>query len=342
MSELRKDPVLSRWVIISRERSNRPQVFKDTPAQLSDSGSCPFCPGNEHMTPPEVYSIRNGNAEEGDAGWSLRVVPNMFPVLRIEGDLERRGVGMYDQMNGIGAHEVVIESRDHRRLLHEHPLEHIVEIFRAYRERMNDLLRDGRFEYIIVFKNQGMRAGASLDHPHSQIVALPIVPKRVMEEIHGSLQHWNQKKRCVYQDIIDQEMLMGERIVCENERFIVFCPYASIVPFETCILPKEHQPAYQRTSDDDHASLAEIIRELLNRYSRALGIDFDYNFIIHTVPSDQWCQENMPIANSVYRWHIEFYPKLSKTAGFEWGTEFYINPTPPEDAAAFLREVASE
>lgn len=340
MPELRKDPVLSRWVIIAKERGSRPQFYEEPPPKASDPKLCPFCPGNEHMTPPELYAIRsNGSPANGNHNWKLRVIPNKFPVLRIEGGLDRRGVGMYDQMNGIGAHEVVVETEEHFKLLHNLPVLHIFEVFKAYRERMRDLMRDGRFEYIIVFKNQGMRAGASLDHPHGQIIALPIVPKRVMEEINGSAAHWNNKKRCIYKDIIDQELWSEQRIVLDDERFLVFCPYASLVPFETWIVPKIHEPAYQRVTDEELMSLAGVMRTLLAKYVRALGQDFDYNFIIHTLPSDGWCQDNMPIAPSAYRWHIEFYPKLSKTAGFEWGTEFYINPTPPEEAAAFLRDI---
>ena len=342
MPELRKDPVLSRWVIIAKERGNRPQFYEEPPPRPSDPKFCPFCPGKEHMTPPELYSIRKTNGDNGVAGWSLRVVPNKFPVLRIEGAMERRGVGMYDQMNGIGAHEVVIETDDHFKLLHEHSSEHIFEVFKAYRERMTDLLRDGRFEYIIVFKNQGLRAGASLDHPHGQIIALPIVPKRVLEEINGSLEHWNQKKRCIYKDIIDMELWSEQRIVLDDPRFLVFCPYASLVPFETWIVPKEHQPAFNLASNEELMSLSNLMRVLLWKYTRALGKDFEYNFIIHTLPSEGWCQSNVPAAHSAYRWHIEFYPKLSKTAGFEWGTEFYINPTPPEEAAAFLRSIEEE
>ena len=338
MPELRKDPVLSRWVIISTERGNRPQIYRDDQPQPSDSKFCPFCPGNEYMTPPELYSAASA-VETGGNGWRrLRVVPNKFPVLRIEGALERRGMGLYDRMNGVGAHEVVIETDEHIQPPRLQSEENLAAVFAAFRQRTLDLYRDERFEYIMIFKNHGMRAGASLDHPHSQLVALPIVPKRVMEELEGALAHWNEKKRCIFTDIIDQDAMIHVRMVYENERFAVFCPYASLVPFETWIVPKRQQAAFRTCGDDDIKALAEAMRVLLSKYCKALGDNFDYNYIIHTIPSDRWCRENMPLAHSAYQWHIEFYPKLTKTAGFEWGTEFYINHTLPEDAAKFLRE----
>lgn len=337
MPELRKDPVLSRWVIISTERGNRPQFYVDEVPRQSDPADCPFCTGNEHLTPPELYSVSN-RADSGKGGWSLRVVPNKFPVLRIEGSLERRGQGLYDMMNGVGAHEVVIETERHSLSPCDQTAENLKAVFTAFRQRALDLYRDQRFEYIMIFKNHGMRAGASLDHPHSQLVALPIVPKRVLEELEGAVLHWKDKKRCIFTDIIDQEKMTGERLVYSNDRIAVFCPYASLVPFETWILPKRQQPAYRQATDEDIAALADAMSVLLKKYCKALGENFDYNYIIHTIPSDAWCRENMPLAFSAYSWHIEFYPKLTKSAGFEWGTEFYINHTLPEDAAKCLRE----
>ncbi len=335
MPELRKDPVLSRWVIISTERGNRPQFYVDEVARQSDPAECPFCPGNEALTPPELYSANSGG---GKNGWSIRVVPNKFPVLRIEGSLERRGIGMYDMMNGIGAHEVVIESAEHSLPPSRQSADNLAAVFTAFRQRTLDLYRDERFEYIMIFKNQGMRAGASQDHPHSQLVALPIVPKRVLEELEGSVGHWREKKRCIFTDIIGQEESSKERMVYSNDLISVFCPYASLVPFESWILPKKQQPAFRKCTDADIAALADAMSVLLKKYSKALGENFDYNYILHTIPSDAWCRENMPLANSAYSWHIEFYPKLSKSAGFEWGTEFYINHTLPEDAAKALRD----
>ncbi|MEP0815034.1 MAG: galactose-1-phosphate uridylyltransferase [bacterium] len=342
MPELRKDPILSRWVIISTERGNRPHAFQEEKEDLGDPKKCPFCPGNESTTPPEVYALRPNGGNWGEPGWTLRVVPNKFPVLRIEGDLGRKGVGMYDMMNGVGAHEVIIESEDHFRLLHQHSPDHLTAIFRSYRDRMVDLFRDQRMEFILLFKNQGSRAGASLPHPHSQLIALPIVPKRVMEELQGAAAHWQLKKRCIFCDIIDQERLTGDRIVYENDEFFVFCPFASLAPFETMLLPKRHDSAFHDASDAQLAKLAEAMRVLIAKYYRALGDGLNYNYILHTTPSDKWCEENLQHAHSAYHWHIELFPRLTKTAGFEWGTGFYINPTPPEDAAAFLRDIGVE
>ena len=211
MPELRRDPVLGRWVIIATERGKRPSDFnQESEGAKGNPASCPFCPGNEEMTPPEVGAVRPPGSQPDSAGWKLRVMPNKFPALRIEGQLGRQGVGLYDKMNGVGAHEVVVENPNHFNDLDQRELEENFLVYKAYRERIVDLSRDERFEYVLVFRNFGSRAGASLTHPHSQIIATPIIPKRVIEELQGTQQHYRFKKRCLFCDIIDQEqMLVG-------------------------------------------------------------------------------------------------------------------------------------
>jgi UDPglucose--hexose-1-phosphate uridylyltransferase len=329
MPELRKDPIYGRWVIISTERSRRPSDFAPE-ERRPIGGFCPLCEGNEDRTPPEVLAFRDNGASPNSPGWSLRVVPNKFPALRIEGELDREGEGIYDKMNGIGAHEVVIETPQHSETLSTLPLKDVEKVLWAYRERMIDLRRDQRLRHVLVFKNYGSAAGASLEHSHSQIIALPIVPTRVREEIEGSKNYFLYKDRCVYCDIIRQELRQRSRVIAENSGFVSITPFASRFPFETWILPKTHQPSYELMEGSFYGQAAEILSDTLRRLRQVLD-DPPYNYIIHTSSYPEQDRD-------YYHWHIEIMPKLTKVAGFEWGTGFYINPTPPEEAAEYLRE----
>ena len=221
MPELRKDPIIDRWVIISsEERGERPVFFSEEVGPPKD-GICPLCGGNENMTPPEVFAIRpdRASSKPNTPGWTLRVVPNKFPALRIEGVLNKEGLGLYDRMNGIGAHEVIVETPVHGQTLYTMDMASVQNVFIAYKERTIDLLRDKRFKFIMIFKNHGAVAGASLDHAHSQLIALPIVPRRVFEEINGGLAYYKYKDRCVFCDIIAQEAEDGSRVIYENGVF---------------------------------------------------------------------------------------------------------------------------
>ena len=332
MPELRKDPVIGRWVIISTERALRPHDYKvEEEKKETDLSKCPFEPGNEKMTPPEIMAYRKPGTKKDEKGWWVRVVPNKYPALRIEGELNKRGVGMYDMMNGIGAHEVVIETPNHFEEMHKMPEKQIEEVLWAWRDRMLDLRRDKRFKYILIFKNKGSQAGASLEHPHSQIIALPIVPVRVKEELHGSKLYYDYKDRCVFCDILNQELGERERLVEENGEFVSFVPFAPRFPFEIWILPKKHSCDYTEITRAGVSSLSRVLKRTLQRLTLALN-DPPYNLIIHTSPTDEL---NLPY----YHWHIEIMPRITKVAGFEWGTGFYINPTKPEDAAMYLREI---
>ena len=330
MPQLRKDPVLGRWVIIATERGKRPTDFVTEPEERKP-GFCPFDEGNEDKTPPEVMAYRAPGTAPDTPGWTVRVVPNKFPALSIEGDLDRAGEGMYDKMNGVGAHEVVIETPVHDRRLADLPIEHIALVFKAIQERMLDLQGDSRFRYIQVFRNSGSAAGASLQHPHSQLIALPILPKRLTEELAGSKKYYSYKERCVFCDIVAQEEWTKSRIVCENDDFITLAPFAARFPFETWLLPKKHRPSFEVMEDAERAPFASVLKETLLRMNEALSHP-PYNFIVHSSPSGETDLK-------YYHWHIEIMPKLTKVAGFEWGSGFYINPTPPEEAAAYLREV---
>jgi UDPglucose--hexose-1-phosphate uridylyltransferase len=327
--ELRKDPIHGRWVIISTERGRRPSDF--TPEEKrSMGGFCPLCEGNEDKTPPEILSFRNNGTPPNTPGWSLRVVPNKFPALRIEGELGREGDGVYDKMNGIGAHEVVVETPRHQETLATLPPKALENVLLAYRDRIVDLRRDFRLRYVMVFKNHGVAAGASLEHSHSQIIALPIIPRRVTEEIEGAKAYFKYKDRCVYCDMIRQELHQKTRVVSENQGFISMAPFASRFPFETWILPKTHSPSFEQMEPFHYPQASQILSDTLRKLNQVLH-DPPYNYIIHTSSSYEQDRDH-------YHWHFEIMPKLTKVAGFEWGTGFYINPTPPEEAAAYLRE----
>jgi UDPglucose--hexose-1-phosphate uridylyltransferase len=329
MTELRKDPVVGRWVIISTERAKRPQEYPPEPPARRE-GVCPLCPGSERMTPPEILAFRQGG-QPNDPNWTLRVVPNKFPALQIEGELGKAADGIYDRMNGIGAHEVVIESERHDADLFDLPEKRFEDVLWAYRERLLDLSKDRRFKSVLIFKNHGAAAGASLTHSHSQLIALPVIPKRVMEEMHGCREYYRFRDRCLFCDIVVQEMEQKVRIVEETGEFLAFSPYAPRFPFETWIVPKRHQCAYEMLEGDQAKGLVAVFRRTLRRLNLALE-NPPFNFIVHSAPF----QER---AGEFYHWHIEIMPKLTKVAGFEWGSGFYINPTPPEESAKYLREL---
>jgi UDPglucose--hexose-1-phosphate uridylyltransferase len=331
VSELRRDPVTGRWVIISTDRQKRPNDFLFERVTILGRDQCPFCPGHESMTPPEIVSYRQNGGPPNAPGWDVRVVPNRYPALQVEGTLDRAGEGIFDRMHGIGAHEVIIETPDHYRNIAQMSEPEIERVLSAYRERMLDLKRDVRLRYIVVFKNQGAAAGATLEHPHSQLIALPIVPGFVHEEIAGARKHYEVKERCVYCDIIRQDLSDGRRVILENADVVALAPYASRFPFETWLLPKNHGGRFEEAPRHEYEGLARALKQVLQRMDRALESP-PFNLIVHTLPFGGDSAE-------AYHWHVEVMPRLTRVAGFEWATGFYINPTPPEEAAEVLRSV---
>jgi UDPglucose--hexose-1-phosphate uridylyltransferase len=331
MPELRRDPIVGRWVIIATERARRPS---DVPRvrEAPPPGLCPFCPGHEDKTPREVYVAgRAPTAPSNGPGWKVRVVPNRYPALMIEGDLEREANGIYDRMNGIGAHEVIIETPDHEKDLGNLTDAEVTEVLFAFKARVIDLRNDLRFRYILLFKNHGQAAGASLEHAHSQLIALPATPRQVQEEIEGARRHFEHRERCIFCDIVMQERKDRSRLVMENEEFVVFAPWAPRSPFETWIVPKRHESNFEAEPKERLGCCAQALRSTLKRLGAALG-DPPYNFIVHSNPL-----RDAPSPS--YHWHIEVMPALTHVAGFEWGSGFHINPVPPEEAAEFLRLV---
>jgi UDPglucose--hexose-1-phosphate uridylyltransferase len=334
MPELRKNPITREWVIIATERGKRPTDFRSEPKAPppAHSPTCPFCPGNEALTPPEVLAFRDAGTAPNSPGWWVRVVPNKYPALAIEGALNKAPLGMYDSMNGVGAHEVIIETPEHNRSIANLPVKGVEDVFWACRSRYLDLKQDPRLKYVLIFRNHGAVAGASLEHPHSQLIATPMVPKMVMEELEGAERYEQYRDRCIYCDIVREELASGERLVSQNDEFLVFEPYSSQYPFETWIMPKEHSASFTKLTEQQHHQFAAIVKETMLRIQICLN-DPPYNYLMHTAPCEQDDEGR-------FHWHLELAPRLAIAAGFEMGTGIYINVTPPELAAQYLREVS--
>ncbi|MSQ94500.1 MAG: galactose-1-phosphate uridylyltransferase [Gemmataceae bacterium] len=330
MPELRKDPIVGRWVIIAPDRAKRPITIKNEPSPAG-SDFCPFCEGGEEHTSSEILAYRDRNTKPNEKGWRVRVVPNRFPALQVEGALDKCGEGIYDKMNGIGAHEVIIECPFHEVSMANLSEEYVREILWVYRDRLVDLKKDRRLVYGMIFKNVGMAAGASLEHSHSQLIVTPIVPVNVWEEMNGSQEFFNYRGRCIYCDMIHQEHAAEKRIVLDTPNFVVFAPFASRFPFETWIVPKNHNSHYENIQKNELDEMGTVLKTVLMKLEIALDKP-SYNYIIHTSPFDSQAVPH-------YHWHMEIMPRMTRIAGFEWGTGFYINSVPPEQAAAYLREV---
>jgi UDPglucose--hexose-1-phosphate uridylyltransferase len=326
MAQLRREPITRMWVVITSDLPKGPSDYLalQSPYRLGEEvGPCPFCPGNEGMTPKETYSLKEG------AGWSVRVVPNKSPFFHIEGDFDRRPEGMYDLMEAIGAHEIVVETPNHTGNLAVLEPYQIEKILLTYKERLIDLQKDQRFRQFLIAKNH---PGVFNRHPHSHIMAMPIVPKRIDEEILGILDYFERKERCILCDIIKEEISMKKRIILETVHFLVFSPFASRYPFEAWIIPKIHSSDFHYINGEEIEDLSVAIQSLFHRF-HMLFPDPPYSIVFHTSPVQD------PFHRPEYHWHIEARLRIGLREGFEWGTGFFVNPTPPEDAAAYLRGV---
>jgi UDPglucose--hexose-1-phosphate uridylyltransferase len=327
---MRKDPITGRWVIIAADAAMRPSDFIRGHSAPTGKQPCPFCPGFESKTPPEVLAYRPGGGSPNSIGWTLRVIPSKFPALRVEGLLNHTGDGIYDKMNGIGAHELLIETPDHMQTLGDFTDKQFENIFWAFRDRLVDLRRDFRLRYIVIFKNHGAAAGTALEHTHTQLLALPVVPKRVQDEIRGARRYYNYRERCIYCDIARQEAADGSRLILETDFFVAIAPYASRFPFEVWIVPKFHASHFESIEIPQAQSLSWIQRAVIRKLDKVLERPA-YNLTLHTSPIQDPALPH-------YHWHIEIAPKLMKLAGFEFGSGFFNNPTAPEEAARFLRD----
>jgi len=322
MPELRKDPIVGRWVIIATERARRPDQFSNTSTETDSEKPCPFCEGMESHTPKEIYAIRPRHSAPNGPGWEVRVVPSLAPFLRIEGELDRHGKGLYDMMNGIGAHEILVETNSHIANMADLSEEQITKVLGSYISRIQDLERDVRFKYVLVFKNYGWSAGGSrVRHSRSQLIATPINPKRVKEELAGSRNYYEDHERCIFCDLIRQEVEMKTRVIIDIDGFITIVPFAARFPFEMWILPKRHSSDFVSMTETEKAGMAKVLRTVLRKLKIGLN-DPPYNYIIHTAPFRRQKTGYWSTINEDYHWHMEITPRLTRVAGFEWGTGF--------------------
>jgi len=343
MPELRHDPIQRRWVIIAKERGARPLQFQGE-LRFPRNPSCPFCEGMEGTTPHEIMALGPEGRQPNTPGWELRVVPNKFPALQIEGEPDRRGVGFYDAMNGIGAHEVLIETPRHMLHMAEMSPAQMERIFFAYQARLVDLLKDPRFKYVLIFKNYGADAGATIAHPHTQIIATPVTPRTVSDELASARDHFRLKERCLFCDLLSQELETGERLVALSDHFAAICPYASRFPYEVMVLPRRHAHDFALEPAERVRDLSRIMHTVMKRLRKALG-DPPFNFVFHTAPNTNHHMRRSNYWDTIshdWHWHVEILPRMTQPAGFEWGTGFYINPMAPELAADHLRKVQVE
>lgn len=334
MSTLRFDPTTSDWVVFAPSRQLRPHEVatrsQGEPKVPASPAECPFCPGNEAFTPQEIYSVPT--TDGGVSRWRVRVVPNKFPALRIEEDPKRMHEDhLFQYMGGCGAHEVIIESPDHQMFLGQQPLEQIELVLRTLQWRYRDLMGDTRFQTLIIFKNHGVDAGTSLSHPHWQLIATPVVPRTLRMKYFEASQYFDRTGDCLYCVLMNSELECGKRVVAKNDQFVAVIPYASHTPFETWIMPLQHQSSFKLVGDAQMRSLAAILKEVMLALHTALD-NPAFNLTIDDVPRGDEDKE-------YFLWHIRILPRLVTPAGFELGSGMSINTVLPEDAAAFLREV---
>jgi len=350
MPELRRDPILDRYVIIAENRAARPGAFaagvdagwavptiakSAEPLVGTAHPTCPFCPGNERETPHEVFSLRDTASEPDQPGWRVRVVPNKYPALESEMESRRhRGTDVprspfFQASPATGVHEVIVDTPRHVTTVGELSDTEFSEVLSVVRSRLLALRQDPRLKYALVFKNVGRAGGASIEHLHAQLMATDRVPPLVADELRSASVFFNEFRQCLFCRMIETEREQGIRVVAESAAFIAFCPYASRFAYEMWILPKGHASHFESTAMEEIADLASFARRAIDTIER-LSRPTAYNFFLHSSPFDS-------VAIEHYHWHIEVVPRLTITAGYEWGSGCAINPVSPETAAAALR-----
>ncbi len=330
MTELRYDPLNSDWVVIAIERAMRPENFSKKTIEEKKVKKCPFCINNESMTPPEVYALRTVKNRANSPGWKIRVVPNLYPAFKItqEANKNRELGNAYKSSLGIGLHEVIIHSPDHEKHLARLDIDQIKLILNTYILRYKSAAKYRPVEYISIIINHGQDAGASLEHPHSQLFAIPLIPEKIKREILNLKEYKDNFDQCMICYLSQFEIEKEERLIREWERFIVIAPYASKSPFEIMIIPKKHDSDLTLLNDKDISELAEVLKDLLAKLEDILD-NPPYNLYIHNAPVKN--------KNLQYHWYIILRPKLTIPAGFEMSTNVNINVMKPEDSAKFLR-----
>jgi UDPglucose--hexose-1-phosphate uridylyltransferase len=329
MPEIRLNPVTGDWVIIATERARRPEEFvkrRDHPMLPIHSASCPFCPGNEEMTPKETFRVADGNGD-----WLVRSMPNRFPALTPEGELVHRSEDGHAVVSGVGRHEVIVETPRHDLGAALLPVSQLERVLSAYQHRFRAFYQDRRIEHVILFKNHGEGAGTSLQHSHSQVVGMPVMPVQLRNRLEEALRHWSDHGECVYCRCLSEELREGVRVIAQNASFVAFVPHAALSPFHQWVFPKRHSAYFGAVSETELADLATLLAEVLARLHFGLD-DPDYNFVIRSLsPADATVKH--------FHWYLSLIPRVSKAAGFELGTGMFINTALPEASAAFLRNV---
>jgi UDPglucose--hexose-1-phosphate uridylyltransferase len=335
MSRMRKDILTGRWVIIDDSRTVQTSDFRHHEPQ-TESGTCPFCQGNEASTPPELFVIRRSGSPKNGPGWSVRVVANAHPCLRVEGQLDRRAEGIHDLMNGVGAHEIIVETPTHGQTLSDLKVSDISSVFQAWAVRMADLEHDQRIRYVLIFKNHGLEAGAhSITHSISQLMALAATPFTIKSKLMTAREYYVMKERCIFCDVIQQELAQPRRLISQNSDFVAFAPFASRFPFEIAVFPKFHNSAFSRISSAQTENLAALMQDVLRKLDRALSGP-SFNLALQDRPFLRTRGDYWKTIEDDFHWHLEILPQVFRVTGFEWASGFFYNPVPPETAARLL------
>lgn len=332
MSELRLNRATKEWIIVAPKRAKRPHEFyreKHQEKLPPFDPDCPFCPGNEDKTPPEVFALRDKKTKPNSPGWRIRVVTNKYPALDPNKKIIEITGEFFKSTTGVGKHEVIIESTQHNQSLATLSLKQVQEVCEVYWKRYLALKDDKRFKLIIIFRNHGTSAGTSLKHPHSQLIALPLVPASIRHLLEEAMRYYDDHGSCVFCDMIHQELLHKKRIIFDTKEFVVFHPFASRTPFETWIVPKKHNACFGNVDQDEVRAMVSVLKRILEKLYSKLD-DPDYNLMIRTAPIKDAFED-------YYHWYIQILPRLTTPAGFELGSGVFINTSLPEETAKFIR-----
>jgi UDPglucose--hexose-1-phosphate uridylyltransferase len=328
MPEIRQNFITKEWVIFAPERSKRPEEFKTKKERReipSYSSNCPFCKGNEHLTPPELFSISK------DGNWIVRVVPNKFPALEMEGEKVRSLKGIKRSITGVGIHEVLIETPIHNLFIPFMDEKQILTVLETYKIRYLEAWKNPKVEMVLIFKNHGEGAGTSLEHPHSQLIGLPIIPTDIRQRLWDAMRYYDENGECIYCRNLEEEIRDGERVVLETKNFVVFIPYSACSPFHTWIFPKNHKCSFSDAKDNEMEEFAKVLKSILLKFYKGLN-DPDYNIVIRSYPAGKG-------AEKFFHWYVSIVLRLTKSAGFELGSGMFINTSLPEKDAKFLRSI---
>ncbi len=340
MHELRKDPIQNRWVAVLKD-SMPPAFYLSNSIELTskniiDESNCILCQGREDKIPKDIFAIRE--QQSNTSNWLTRVIPSPNPIFQIEGGLGRKGVGMYDKMNSIGANEIIIESPQHNTPPEDMGIDQMIRVIVTYKHRISELEKDPRLRYTFIYKDCGKTASDLYHHPHSRIIATPVIPKGIKEELNGAKAYYQYKERCIFCDIINEELRTGNRIIMETNYFIAFSPFAPRSPFEYWIMPRRHNCAF---NDINNEELEDLSLTLMTTVKKVKNIfkNPPYSYVIHSAPNRMPRKNHWHTVGEDYHWHIEVKPNIARPSSFELDSELYILTTSPEDAAKYLREV---